>query len=138
MPDQFTPSERSRVMRSVKSGNTSPELVVRRLVHAMGFRYRLHGRDLPGQPDLVFPRLGKLIFVHGCFWHRHRCAAGQSTPASRVDYWQAKFDRNVARDRRTLAKLRREGWSVLVVWECQTAARCRATLEARLARFLNG
>ena len=138
MPDQFSPAERSRVMRAVKSGDTTPELVVRRLVHALGYRFRLHRRDLPGQPDLVFPRLGKAIQVHGCFWHRHACDAGQSTPASRLDYWNAKFARNVARDRRNLRKLRRLGWSVLVVWECQTRLAHRQALERRLERFLKG
>jgi len=137
MPDQFTKSERSRVMRAVKSADTTPELVVRSLVHALGYRFRLHRRDLPGRPDIVLPRLGKAIFVHGCFWHRHRCEAGQSTPATRVDYWQAKFERNVARDRRTLRHLRREGWSVLVVWECQTRAAKREALMARVERFLS-
>ena len=136
MPDRFTPAERSNVMRAVKSGDTTPELIVRRLIHAMGFRYRLHGADLPGKPDIVLPRHGKVIFVHGCFWHRHACAAGQSTPATRVDYWQAKFDRNVTRDRSNLRKLRRLGWSVLVVWECQTASRKVETLRNRLTRFL--
>ena len=136
MPDQFSPAERSRIMRAVKSGDTSPELAVRRLVHSLGYRYRLHGRDLPGRPDLVLPRLGKAIFVHGCFWHRHRCAAGQSTPASRIDYWKAKFARNVERDRSSLRKLRRLGWSVLVVWECQTRVGKGEALRRRLARFL--
>jgi DNA mismatch endonuclease (patch repair protein) len=136
MPDQFSPAERSRVMRAVKSGDTTPELVVRRLVHALGYRYRLHRRDLPGQPDLVFPRLGKVIQVHGCFWHRHSCEAGQSTPATRLDYWNAKFARNVDRDRRNLRRLRRLGWSVLVVWECQTRVAKREALRKRLARFL--
>jgi DNA mismatch endonuclease (patch repair protein) len=137
MPDQFSPAERSRIMRCVKSGNTTPELVVRRLVHGLGYRFRLNNRHLPGQPDLVLPRLGKAIFVHGCFWHRHACGAGQSTPASRVDYWQAKFTRNVLRDRSNLRKLRRLGWSVLVVWECQTTIRKREALQRRLERFLN-
>jgi DNA mismatch endonuclease (patch repair protein) len=136
MPDQFTPAERSRVMRAVKSGDTKPELVVRRLVHALGYRFRLHRRDMPGQPDLVFPRLGKVIQVHGCFWHRHSCEAGQSTPATRLDYWNAKFARNVDRDRRNLRRLRRLGWSVLVVWECQTRRSKRDALAARLTRFL--
>lgn len=135
--DQFTAAERSRVMRAVRSGDTTPELVVRRLVHAMGYRFRLHSPALSGKPDLVLPRHGKVIFVHGCFWHRHRCPAGQSTPASRVDYWQAKFARNVARDKSNLRKLRRLGWSVLVVWECQTSARRRDALTQRLARFLS-
>lgn len=137
MPDQFTHAERSRIMAAVKSGDTTPELVVRRLVHRLGYRYRLHCRDLPGSPDLVLPRLRKAVFVHGCYWHRHACPAGQSTPATRLDYWQAKFERNVTRDRSNLRKLRRLGWSVLVVWECQTTARKRAALERRLARFLN-
>lgn len=123
-------------MRAVKSGDTTPELIVRRLVHGLGYRYRLHAGDLPGKPDLVLPRHGKAIFVHGCFWHRHRCSAGQSTPASRVNYWQAKFERNVARDRANLRKLRREGWSVLVVWECQTKVARLQALERRLLRFL--
>ena len=136
MPDQFTPAERSRVMRCVKSGDTKPEMVVRRIVHGLGYRYRLHCRELPGQPDLVLPRLRKAIFVHGCFWHRHSCDAGQSTPASRTDYWQTKFARNVARDRSNLRKLRQVGWSVLVVWECQTRRLNRDALERRLARFL--
>jgi DNA mismatch endonuclease (patch repair protein) len=136
MADQFTTAERSRIMRCVKSGDTTPEMVVRRLVHGMGYRFRLGNRHLPGRPDLVLPRLGKAIFVHGCFWHRHACGAGQSTPASRVEYWQAKFDRNVLRDRRNLRKLRRLGWSVLVVWECQTRARKREALLRRLQRFL--
>ena len=136
MPDQFSPAERSRIMRCVKSGDTTPELVVRRLVHRLGYRFRLNNRRLPGAPDLVFPRLGKAMFVHGCFWHRHTCGAGQSTPASRVEYWDAKFARNVARDRRNLRKLRRLGWSVLVVWECQTGLRKREALERRVERFL--
>jgi len=137
MPDQFSPVERSRVMRAVKSGDTTPELIVRRLVHGLGYRFRLHCRDLPCQPDLVLPRLGKVILVHGCFWHRHACEAGQSTPASRVDYWTAKFARNVARDRRNLRKLSRLGWSVLVVWECQTRVANRESLRRRLERFLS-
>ena len=136
MPDQFSPAERSRVMRAVRSGDTTPELVVRRMVHALGYRYRLHARDLPGRPDLVLPRLGKAIFVHGCFWHRHACDAGRSTPASRVEYWQAKFARNVERDRSNLRKLRRLGWSVLVVWECQTRAARREVFQRRIGRFL--
>jgi DNA mismatch endonuclease (patch repair protein) len=136
VPDQFSPIERSRVMRAVKSGDTTPELIVRRIVHALGYRYRLHRRDLPGQPDLAFPRLGKVIQVHGCFWHRHACDAGQSTPASRTEYWNAKFARNVERDRSNLRRLRRLGWSVMVVWECQTRTAKVASLQIRLERFL--
>lgn len=136
MPDRFTPAERSAVMRAVKSTDTSPELVVRRIAHALGFRYRLHDRRLPGSPDLVFAGRRKVIFVHGCFWHRHRCPAGRSLPATRQDYWTAKFARNVARDRRHTRALQQAGWRVLVVWECQTRRAAQARLRARLERFL--
>lgn len=136
MADQFTTAERSRIMRQVKSTDTSPELVVRRLVHAMGYRYRLHAGDLPGKPDLVLPRHGKVIFVHGCFWHRHGCRSGRSMPASRAEYWLQKFERNVRRDRSIRRKLRRLGWSVLVVWECQTRRAKRESLQRRLLQFL--
>jgi DNA mismatch endonuclease (patch repair protein) len=136
MPDQFTQFERSRVMRAVKSGDTTPELIVRRLVHSLGYRFRLHRCDLPGKPDLVLPRVGKAIQVHGCFWHRHHCEAGRSTPATRLDYWCAKFSGNVARDQRNLRTLRRMGWSVLVVWECQTRLAKREALRARMTKFL--
>lgn len=137
MPDPFSPVERSRIMRAVRSTDTTPELAVRRLAHAMGFRYRLHAAELPGKPDLAFPRLRKLILVHGCFWHRHHCRSGRSMPASRVDYWQQKFERNVRRDRANRRKLRRLGWGVMVVWECQTRPRNRIALERRLQRFLS-
>jgi DNA mismatch endonuclease (patch repair protein) len=137
MPETFTRAERSRIMAAVRSQDTTPEIIVRRLVHALGYRFRLHRRDLPGKPDIVFPRLLKAIQVHGCFWHRHACDAGQSTPATRLDYWNAKFARNVERDRRNLRALRRLGWSVLVVWECQTRTSKRDALERRIVRFLN-
>lgn len=136
MPDPFTPAERRRIMQAVKSGDTKPEMIVRRLVHRLGYRYRLHDAKLPGKPDLVLPRLHLVIFVHGCFWHRHHCRAGQSTPASRTDYWAPKFERTVLRDRRNAKQLRRLGWRLLTVWECQTTARRREQLAARLERRL--
>ena len=123
-------------MRAVKSANTTPELVVRTLVHRLGYRFRLHAAELPGKPDLVLPRHRKAIFVHGCFWHRHRCDAGRSTPGTRQKYWRVKFARNVERDRLALRRLRRAGWSVLVVWECHTKTAKRDQLTARLRRFL--
>lgn len=123
-------------MRAVRSRDTTPERMVRRWAHGWGYRFRLGRRDLPGTPDLVFPRLNAVVFVHGCFWHRHRCPAGQSTPATRQEYWLAKFAGNVARDRRHAAALRRLGWRVLIVWECQLSARKQATTAARLKRFL--
>ena len=108
-------------MRAVRSKDTTPELAVRKLAHALGYRFRLHRRELPGSPDLVFPGRRKVVFVHGCFWHRHAgCARGASTPATRRGFWEAKFARNVARDRRDRRRLRAAGWGVMVVWECQT------------------
>jgi DNA mismatch endonuclease (patch repair protein) len=136
MPDVFTIAERSAVMRAVRSRDTSPERVVRKIVSALGVRYRLHDRKVPGNPDLVFPRLKKVVFVHGCFWHRHCCAKGCSMPASRVKFWKAKFARNTARDALVKRLLRREGWRALVVWECQLKpSRINRTTE-RLRKFL--
>ena len=126
---------RSELMRRVRGKNTTPERAVRRVAHALGYRFRLHRRDLPGTPDLVFPRLRRAIFVHGCFWHRHEGCARTTTPKTRAAYWREKFEQNMHRDRRNLAALRRLGWSVLVVWECQTFE--RTELLAKLSRFLD-
>ena len=131
MADTLTPEQRSLCMSRIKSKNTGPELAVRRMAHALGYRFRLHRRDLPGSPDLVFPRLRAVVFVHGCFWHVHSCQRGR-VPKSNVSYWAAKRLRNAARDRRSVAKLRRSGWRVLVLWECQL---CKPE---RVAARLNG
>jgi DNA mismatch endonuclease, patch repair protein len=133
MADNISKSERSRVMAAVKSKHTTPELIVRRLAHALGFRFRLHVGDLPGCPDLVFPRLGKIIDVRGCFWHLHGCKHCR-VPSSRGSYWLPKLQKNACRDTATLRKLRRAGWKVLVVWECQTVR--LDSLQRRIARFL--
>ena len=135
MTDTFTKSERSRIMAAVKSKDTAPEWTVRRLVHALGYRYRLPVGALPGAPDLVFPRLRKIVNVHGCFWHLHGCPRCR-IPSSRRSYWVAKLERNAERDKRTLRQLRRQGWRVLVVWECQTSAAGLERLRARLRAFL--
>lgn len=121
-------------MASIRSRDTKPEVLVRRVAHALGYRFRLHSRSVPGSPDLVFPRLRAVVFVHGCFWHRHTCPTGRKVPKSRLDYWGPKLARNAARDKRTLRALRRDGWRVLVVWECQT--RDVERLRERLAAFL--
>lgn len=137
MPDVFTLAERSAVMRAVRSQDTSPERIVRKIVSTLGVRYRLHGRNVPGNPDLVFPGLKKVVFVHGCFWHRHACRKGRSMPATRVKFWQAKFARNTARDAEVKRLLRRAGWRALVVWECQLRPdRIDRTTE-RLRKFLD-
>lgn len=131
--DNVSAETRSRIMAAVGQFNTAPEMTVRRAVHRLGFRYRLHVKSLPGRPDLVFPGRRKVIFVHGCFWHRHRCNLA-TTPSTRVDFWQQKFQANLARDRRNIRSLRRLGWQVLVVWQCQT--QCPDRLVDRLVEFL--
>lgn len=135
MADTFTKAERSRIMAAVKSKDTGPELLVRRLVHSMGYRYRLHDRSLPGTPDLVFPRLRKVINVSGCFWHMHGCGRCR-LPSSRRPYWFTKLTRNAARDKRVRRLLRRAGWSLLVIWECQVHGSHGDTLRAKIAAFL--
>lgn len=123
-------------MAAVASRDTSPEICVRRLIHRLGFRFRLHRVDLPGKPDIVLPRLQTVVFVHGCFWHRHVCNAGRSMPATNQAYWRAKFERNIRRDRKVQRKLKAEGWNVIVVWECQTKGEQAARLATRLHRRL--
>jgi DNA mismatch endonuclease, patch repair protein len=111
-------AQRSQTMKAVKSRDTGPEMVVRRLVFSMGYRYRLHSAKLPGKPDLVFAGRRKVIFVHGCFWHGHDCARGKRTPKSNTEYWLHKITRNRKRDAENTAKLVATGWQVLVIWEC--------------------
>jgi DNA mismatch endonuclease, patch repair protein len=134
MADSLTPSGRSENMRRIKAKNTKPEMVVRRLLHSMGYRYRLHARELPGKPDVVFRALRRAIFVHGCFWHQHStCPAGR-LPGTRQDFWIPKLGSNVLRDSQQLAQLGELGWQVLVVWECETLDSER--LKLRLSKFL--
>jgi len=123
-------------MSRIRGKDTKPEMVVRKLTHALGYRYRLHRRDLPGCPDLVFPGRLKVIFVHGCFWHRHRCRYGRVRPKTRKAFWKAKLEGNRERDRRNRQALRKLGWDVLVVWECQM--RRPEILVDRLVSFLEG
>jgi DNA mismatch endonuclease (patch repair protein) len=131
--DTFTPAERSAVMKRVRGKDTQPEMAVRSIVHRLGFRYALHRRDLPGNPDLVFPARARVIFVHGCFWHGHSCRAGRNRPSSNTDYWTAKLDRNRARDGSNRRRLLNLGWRVLVIWECELKNQER--LRARIVRF---
>ena len=120
-------------MARVKSGNTGPEVVVRRLVHRLGYRFRLHRRDLPGTPDLVLPRHRAVVFVHGCFWHQHHCRRGRRQPSSNQAYWGPKLARNVERDASARSALARMGWRVLTIWECEVGA---PDLGGRIDRFL--
>ena len=122
MTDTLTPEGRSARMALIRSKDTKPEMVVRKAVWAAGFRYRLHAKHLPGKPDLVFPSLGVVVFVHGCFWHGHSCQKGR-IPGANSAFWRAKFEANRLRDRRNRAKLARMGWRVVVVWECSLSTR---------------
>lgn len=131
--DNLTPQERSNQMRLIRSGDTKPELCVRRLVHSLGYRYRLHRPELPGKPDLVFPSRRKIIFVHGCFWHGHKCKLGR-VPKSNVEYWVNKIERNRNRDRNTLRRLRKLNWTCLTIWEC--SLHDERKLAERIKRFL--
>lgn len=135
---ELTDEQRRRIMQAVRGKNTGPEMTVRRLVHGMGYRYRLHRRNLPGSPDLVFGPRRKVIFVHGCFWHHHQDTGCKIAhlPASRADYWKAKLDRNVARDRRQQQALADAGWSVLVLWECEIRGG-QHVLAQRIRAFLD-
>jgi DNA mismatch endonuclease (patch repair protein) len=131
-----TPEQRSRIMRAVKSTDTAPEMAIRRMAHLMGYRFRLHRKDLPGKPDLVFPRLHKVVFVHGCFWHGHQCARGARAPKANAEYWRAKIMRNGLRDSANIAALKAKGWQVAIIWECELETKESGRIRRRLARFL--
>jgi DNA mismatch endonuclease, patch repair protein len=130
------PEERSRIMRAVKGSNTAPELTVRRVAHGMGYRFRLHRRDIPGKPDMVFPARRKIIFVHGCFWHGHDCARGNRIPKLHRDYWVTKITRNRERDQLAIEALAALGWNVAIFWECEIKK--KDNVFSHLRRFLEG
>ena len=117
--DHVLPEKRSRNMAAIQSTNTKPELAVRRLVHGMGYRYRLHAKELPGKPDIVFPSRKKIVFVHVCFWHHHQGCRYATSPKTRMNFWNEKFAQNVARDRRNRLALKKAGWTVMIVWQCE-------------------
>ena len=137
MTDTVTPKRRSEIMSNIRAKGMKPEMIVRRLAHGMGYRYRLHRKDLPGKPDLVFPSRRKVIFVHGCFWHQHADPACKIArrPQSNRDYWLPKLERNAARDAEHQARLAELGWDVLVIWECEVEA--GDGLAERITSFLN-
>jgi DNA mismatch endonuclease (patch repair protein) len=132
--DTLTVAQRSARMARIKSKDTKPELVVRKLVHGLGYRYRLHRRDLPGSPDLVFPGRQRVIFVHGCFWHAHAGCKVANVPKTKTAFWAEKFSRNKLRDGKNCRALRSAGWQVLVIWECEIKS--TALLEKRVRKFL--
>lgn len=134
--DPLTVDQRSELMSRIRSKDTKPEMRVRRLLHGMGYRYRLHAKELPGRPDIVFRPRRKVIFVHGCFWHRHDGCARATTPKTRTSFWEDKFRKNVGRDRKNLLDLAELGWDAIVVWECET--RDIERLATRLTQFVDG
>lgn len=134
MADIMTAEQRSRCMSRIRSTDTTPEREVRRALTDMGYRYRLHARFLPGRPDIVISRLKLAIFVHGCFWHRHRCKLGRPVPKMNADFWRAKFTANRLRDRRSRTAIRKLGWKPVIMWECST--RNPAKLKEKLSRII--
>ena len=130
--DIVDPERRSQIMARIGPRDTQPELTVRRITHRLGFRFRLHAKNLPGRPDLVLKRHRTVIFVHGCFWHRHTNCVNATMPKTRSEFWKAKFDENVSRDARNLAALRAAGWRVITIWECETER--SGVIERRLLR----
>jgi DNA mismatch endonuclease (patch repair protein) len=134
LTDVHTPEQRSYNMSRIRWRDTAPEMRVRRILHAAGFRYRLHGKSLPGKPDLVFARRKAVVFVHGCFWHMHRCKYGKPAPATNQDFWAEKRRSNRDRDRRNRAALEAEGWRVFEIWECET--RDPDSLQARIEEVI--
>jgi len=135
MTDIVDSKRRSEMMAGIRGRDTTPELAVRRIAHRMGLRFRLHRKDLPGRPDLVFPKHRLVVFVHGCFWHRHEGCRYAYTPKSRIAFWKEKFSANVARDQRQEAALRALGWRVLVIWGCETGN--EAAVMHRLAGLIS-
>jgi len=134
MADIFTSEKRSWIMSRVKGTNTKPEVIIRSIIHRMGFRFRLHRKDLPGKPDIVLSRHKKVIFVHGCFWHGHRNCRRSARPSTNRDFWNNKLSGNVKRDKKKIRELRKLGWKVLVIWECGLKKIDR--IESKLTRFL--
>ncbi|MDT5293498.1 MAG: mismatch endonuclease, patch repair protein [Acidobacteriota bacterium] len=134
MADTFTPEQRSRLMARVKGRDTKPERIVRSLLHRLGYRFRLHRKDLPGKPDIVLPKHGKVVYVHGCFWHGHPACPRAARPTSNVEFWNTKLDGNIARDTAAQKALVKLGWRYLVVWQCET--RDPRELTRKLVNFL--
>ncbi|MGI8545219.1 MAG: very short patch repair endonuclease [Aridibacter sp.] len=135
MADNLTAEQRKRNMTAIKSRHTKPEIIVRSIIHRLGFRFRLHDKKLPGKPDIVLNRHKKIILVHGCFWHMHDCKRGNVTPKTNTEYWQKKRFKNVERDSQNLTAYKKEGWKVLTIWECEIKDLDK--LKNKLLKFLN-
>ena len=136
--DVLTKYQRSYCMSRIRKTNTTPELIVRKIIHALGYRFRLYRRDLPGCPDIVLPKHKKIIFIHGCWWHRHNCRLGRRTPKTRRKYWLPKLQANKERYKKNRRALQKQGWKVLTIWECQIVNDNLSNLKKRLIKFLGG
>ena len=136
MADIFSPRKRTEIMKNVRTRDTECELVVRKIIFAMGYRYRLHRADLPGKPDVVFPIRKKVIFIHGCFWHGHSGCARGKLPESNISFWQKKITGNKFRDGKVLRKLKNMGWQNLIIWQCQVSHKNITRLRNRIKEFL--
>jgi len=134
MADVFSREKRSDIMSRVKNRDTKPELIVRSTLHKMGYRFRLHRRDLPGNPDIVLPKHKKVIFVHGCFWHGHKGCPRSSRPSSNKKFWNEKIDKNIKRDKNVRKELKRSGWDIMVIWQCEI--KDSEKLQRKLTKFL--
>lgn len=132
--DVFSREKRSQIMSHVGGKNTKPELIVRSILHRMGYRFRLHRRDLPGKPDITFPKYKKVIFIHGCFWHGHEGCPKSKRPDTNKEFWNKKLDKNIARDKINMEKIKELGWDVLVVWTCEL--KNMDTLKDKIVSFL--
>lgn len=141
MTDVFSKAKRSEVMRRVKSQDTGPEIEVRRILHQMGYRFRVHNKNLPGKPDIVLPKYKTIVFVNGCFWHGHTCAKGRSRPTTNVDFWNDKVAKTIKRDGVAKKELQKLGWRVITIWECSLKSaegvrtKLRGELQAQLEKL---
>lgn len=133
--DKLSEQLRTNLMRRIRSKDTSPEIKIRKLIHSMGYRYRLHAKELPGKPDIAFRPKNKVIFVHGCFWHQHKGCKDNHIPKSNVDYWAPKLEKTIKRDAMNKRKLKRDGWDVLTIWECEVEKKLLST-KKRILGFL--
>ena len=132
--DVLTKEQRHRNMSNIRSKNTKPEMIVRSLVHSLGYRYRLHRKDLAGKPDMIFVARRKVMFIHGCFWHLHDCKFGKVEPKTNAEFWQAKRHSNAVRDKQNVRLLKKEGWQICIIWECEL--RNTPALQRRIIKFL--